>query len=258
MWEKLGIAAMVLAAALSPLSAQWLNLKDNIPRNKDGSPNLTAPAPRLPDGKPDLSGLWVARPPKTADATEGLPPGTVELTPEGQALFDERKDDKMAWAEPDANCLPQGIPKIHLIPGIFKVIQQPDLIVFLYETGGQYRQLFMDGRQLPTDPNPQWYGYAVAKWDGDTLVVESSGYNGKAWLDRAGHPSSEAMRTTERFRRIDLGHMEMKTTIDDPKMYKKPWTITQAIVLESDTDLLQDVCENNKDLPHLHGLGKSK
>ena len=138
------------------------------------------------------------------------------MTPAGQAILDARKDGKLSGTEPDANCLPQGIPKIEQTPLPFKIIQQPNLVVVLYEAFGQYRQFFLDGRPLPKDPNPQWYGYSVAHWDGDVLVVESSGMNGKVWLDQAGHPSSEQMRTTERFHRIDFGHLQVQTTIDDP------------------------------------------
>jgi hypothetical protein len=251
MLKAIGLSA-ILFAAISPLSAQWLHLKDNIPRNKDGSPNLTAPAPRRPDGKPDLTGIWLASPPKLEDATAGLKPGEVEMTPAAQAIFDQRKTGKLSNLDPDANCLPQGVPKIGHTPLPLKILQEPNLVVILYEAFGQFRQIFMDGRPLPTDPNPQWFGYSVAKWDGDTLVVQSSGFNGKAWLDQLGHPSSEALRTTERYHRINFGHLEITSTIDDPMMYKKPWTVTQPLVLMSDTDLLELVCnENNRDLVHL-------
>jgi hypothetical protein len=252
MLKTIGLGAVLFTVAISPLRAQWTGLKDNIPRNKDGSPNMTAPAPRRPDGKPDLSGIWYASPFLLHDTTEGLAPGVVQMTPAGQAIFDSREGGKLSGTEPDANCLPQGIPKIEQTPLPFKIIQQPNLVVVLYEAFGQYRQFFLDGRPLPKDPNPQWYGYSIAHWDGDTLVVESSGMNGKVWLDQAGHPSSEQMRTTERFHRIDFGHLQIQTTIDDPVMYKKPWTVTQPELLMSDSDLLENVCnENNVDLPHL-------
>jgi len=251
MLKAIGLSA-ILFAAISPLSAQWLNLKDKIPRNKDGSPNLTAPAPRRPDGKPDLTGIWLASPPKLGDITTGMKPGELEMTPAAQAIFDERKTGKLSYLDPDANCLPQGVPKIDHTPLPFKILQEPNLVAVLYEAFDQFRQFFMDGRPLPKDPNPQWFGYSVAKWDGDTLVVSSSGFNGKAWLDQLGHPSSEAMRTTERFHRVDFGHLEITSTVDDPVDYKKPFTVTQPLTLQTDTDLLELVCnENNKDLPHL-------
>jgi hypothetical protein len=126
--------------------------------------------------------------------------------------------------------------------------------VVLYEAFDQFRQFFMDGRELPKDPNPQWFGYSVAKWEGDTLVVESSGFNGKAWLDQVGHPSSASLRVTERFHRRDLGHMDVQATITDPIAYNKPWSYTQPLSLVVDIDLIELVCnENNTDIPHLPG-----
>jgi len=255
MLKSRGLGAMFLLAMLSPLSAQWLNLKDkSIPRAQDGSPNLTAPAPRRADGKPDLTGIWIAEPPKVRDATAGLKPGEVQMLPWAEKLFNERKTGDLSAQDPDANCLPQGVPKINSTPLPFKIFQEPNVVVVLYEAFDQFRQFFMDGRELPKNPNPQWFGYSVAKWDGDTLVVESSGFNGKAWLDQLGHPSTEALRVTERFRRRDFGHMDVTSTIDDPMTYKKPWTFTQPLTLMADTDLLELVCnENNTDVPHMKG-----
>ena len=110
----------------------------------------------------------------------------------------------------------------------------------------------MDGRELPKDPNPSWMGYSIGKWDGDALVVETSGFNGKTWLDQAGHPATEALQVTERIRRPDFGHLTIEVTINDPKAYTKPWTVTESMNLLADTDLLEFVCnENNRDLPHL-------
>jgi hypothetical protein len=250
-----GLGAMLFVAAVSTLSAQWLNLKDkSIPRAKDGSPNLTAPAPRRADGKPDLTGIWIAEPPKVRDATASLKPGELQMLPWAEKLFNERKTGDLSAQDPDANCLPQGVPKINSTPLPFKIFQEPNVVVVLYEAFDQFRQFFMDGRELPKDPNPQWFGYSVAKWDGDTLVVESSGFNGKAWLDQLGHPSTEALRVTERFLRRDFGHMDVTSTIDDPMAYKRPWSFTQPLTLMADTDLLELVCnENNTDVPHMKG-----
>ncbi len=125
-------------------------------------------------------------------------------------------------------------------------------MIILYEAFGIYRQIFMDGRELPKDPNPSWMGYSIGKWDGDALVVETSGFNGKTWLDQAGHPATEALHVTERFRRPDFGHLSIEVTINDPKAYTKPWSVTEGMQLLADTDLLEFVCsENNRDLPHL-------
>jgi hypothetical protein len=250
------VSAILAIAVMSPLtlSAQWTITDKSIPRNKDGEPILTGPAPRLANGKPDLTGIWIADPPRLRDVTTGLKPDEVSMQPWAQALFDQRKTGDLSALDPDANCLPQGVPKINTTPLPFKIFQEPNVVVVLYEAFGWYRQFFTDGRALPKNPNPQWFGYSIAKWDGETLVVESSGFNGKAWLDQVGHPSTEALRTTERFRRLDFGHMEVQATIDDPKTYTKPWSFTQPLRLMVDTDLLELICnENNRDLPHLKG-----
>jgi len=254
MTTKTNLLAILLLAPLLPLSAQWKVNDKNIPRTKNGQPNLSAPAPRRADGKPDLTGIWTPEPPKLRDVTAGLKPGEVVMTPWAQAIYNQRKDGALSAQDPDANCLPQGVPKIDAAPAPYKIFQEPNEVVVLYEAFDQFRQFFMDGRELPKDPNPQWYGYSVAKWDGDTLVVQSAGFNGRAWLDQVGHPSSEALRVTERFRRRDFGHMDVQATIDDPMAYTKPWSYTQPLTLLVDTELLEQVCnENNKDLVHLPG-----
>jgi hypothetical protein len=246
--------AILFAAACSTLPAQWKIVDKGIPRVKNGQPDMNAPAPRRADGKPDLTGIWIADPPKVRDATAGLKPGELSMTPWAEKIFDERKTGDVSANDPDANCLPQGVPKIESTPLPFKIYQEPNAIVILYEAFGQFRQLFMDGRSLPKDPNPTWYGYSVAKWDGDTLVVESSGFNGKVWLDQVGHPSTEALHVIERFHRRDFGHMDITSTIEDSGAYTKPWTFTQPVTLMVDTELLEFVCnENNTDVPHMKG-----
>lgn len=250
-----GLLFSVLSIAMcSPLPAQWLHVTDSkIPRTKDGKPDLAAPAPRKPDGKPDLSGIWVADPPKLRDFAAGLKPGELPIQPWAMAVYNQRKDGSHSGEEPDANCLPQGVPRINMTPVPLKIIQDPGLMVILYEAFGQFRQIFMDGRELPKDPNPAWLGYSVGKWDGDTLVIQTAGLNDKTWLDQVGHPHTEALRVTERVRRLDFGHLEIQATLDDPKAYTKPWNVTQPLVLLPDTDLLEMVCnENNKDVPHLN------
>jgi len=252
--KSLGSSAILVAALCSPLAAQWKVVDKGIPRLKDGKPDMNAPAPRRADGKPDLTGIWIADPPKVRDATVGLKPGEVSMTPWAQKIFDERKTGDLSATDPDANCLPQGVPKINSTPVPFKIFQEPNAVVILYEAFGQFRQLFLDGRSLTKDPNPQWFGYSVAKWDGDTLVVDSSGFNGKTWLDQLGHPSTEALHVIERFHRRDFGHMDITSTIEDPGAYTKPWTFTQPELLLVDTELFEDICnENNKDVPHMKG-----
>lgn len=246
-------AAILLTG--SALHAQWLGVRTpGIPRTPDGKPNLSAPAPKMPDGKPDLSGLWDADRRFLVNIAVDLAANKIEvpMRPAGLELFNQRKDGARAKEEPDANCLPQGVPKIDAAPVPWKLIQGPRQVTILYEAFNLFREIFTDGRELPKDPNPTWLGYSVGHWDGDTLVVESNGFNGKTWIDQMGHPASDALRVTERFRRKDFGHLEIEITIDDPKMYTAPWTIKESPALLADTDLLEFNCnENERDIRHM-------
>ena len=256
-WLLVGI----LSAA--PALAQWENVKNtNIPRTADGKPNLSAPAPRAPDGKPDLSGMWWM--PNLGPANTGVPPKylnniaadlkpeEVPMLPWAATLFKQRGAD-LSKDFPYTRCLPTG-PMIHSFPAPWKVIQTPGLVVILYENSMAYRQIFTDGRVLSKDVNPAFMGYSVGHWEGDTLVVETAGYNDKTWLDFSGHPHTDALQMTERFRRRDFGHLEIRITFDDPKAYTKPWTVTIGPELYLGGDLLESVCnENEKDLQHLVG-----
>jgi hypothetical protein len=247
-----------LTAIAGIASGQWLNYPTaGIPRTADGKPNLSAPAPRTADGKPDLTGVWEADGQTYFfDLAAGLKPGDVVPQAWAKAL-QQKYEDNLHGDDPLARCLPHGVPRINtngLFP--FKIIQTPGLVVILYEQLNQFRQIFLDGRTLAKDLNPTWLGYSTGKWDGDTLVVESSGFNGKAWLDtQKGHPASEELHVTERFRRKDFGTMEVVATIDDPKTYTKPWTTTpQKMLLQLNSDLLEFICnENEKDAPHMVG-----
>ena len=135
-----------------------------------------------------------------------------------------------------------------------KIVQTSNLLVILYEYQTIFRQIFIDGRALPKDPNPTWMGYSVGHWDGDTLVVTTAGYNDRTTLDLAGHPHTEALRLTERYHRRDAGHLDLQVTFDDPKAYTKPWTVLIKQALVVDTELLDEVClENEKSLQHLVG-----
>lgn len=245
---------LILTAGLTP--AQWLNYPTaGIPRGPDGKPNLSAPAPKTTDGKPDLSGVWQAEGQDYFfDLAAGLKPEEVPMQPWARALQQQReKDDHRD--DPLARCLPHGVPRINtngLFP--FKIIQTPGAIVILYEQLNLFRQIFLDGRQLVSDPNPTWLGYSTGKWDGDTLVVETSGFNDQTWLDTAkGHPATGALHVTERFHRKNFGTLEVRATIDDLKAYTKPWTTTtQKMDLQLETDILEFVCnENEKDVQHV-------
>ena len=156
--------------------------------------------------------------------------------------------------DPNSFCLPIGIVRMHTMPLYKRIIQVPGMVVILYEAVHSYRQIFTDGRDLPKDPNPQWFGYSVGHWEGDTLVVLSAGFNDNAWLDNFGHPGTESLRVTERFRRKDFGHLDVQVTIDDPKAYTKPWDVTLPLVLQPDTEMIEYMCtENERDLKHLVG-----
>jgi hypothetical protein len=234
------------------LAAQWIDHPTpGIPRTPDGKPNLSAPAPRTADGKPDLSGIWTMNAgPYIVNVTADLKPGDVQ--PWADALYKQRRED-LGKDSPFTGCLPMG-PAFNLNPvAMMRIIETPALIAVLSEDL-TYRQIFLDGRELPKDPNPSFMGYSVGHWDGDTLVVESTGFNEKTWLDFGGHPHSEALRITERIRRRDFGHMDIEETLADPKIYSKPWTIPIHANLITDTEILEFVCaENEKDRQHLVG-----
>lgn len=249
------LAVALLCMASAPLPAQWTHVPPpNIPRTPDGKSNLSAPAPRAPDGHPDLSGVWTPSPRFLRDIATDLKAENVPFQPWAKALFEQRATGSQSKEEPDANCLPQGVPKIDTAPAPWKVVQTPNLIVVVYEAFNLWRQIFLDGRDFAQDLNPTWMGYSVGKWDGDTLVVESRGFNGKAWLDQLGRPTTDALHVTERFRRKDFGNLDIQVTIDDSKAYTKPWTVTYNANLLPDGDLMEFICnENNRDLPHLPG-----
>jgi hypothetical protein len=253
MAKSMFVAFWFLALA-TPLAGQWLNLPTpGVPRLPDGKPNLSAPAPRGPDGKPDLSGIWRPNPKFNNNLAADLKPGDVPLLPAAAAVLQERRDT-LGKDDPQARCLPPGVPRQSAVPFPFRIIQQPGLIAILYEYGTIYRQIFTDGRELPKDPNPTWMGYSIGRWEGDTLVVETIGFNGRTWLDDLGHPISDKLRVVERFQRQDFGNMDVGVTIDDPPTYSRPWSMTMDLRLAADTELLEFICnENNKDPEHLIG-----
>jgi hypothetical protein len=252
--DRIAIAATLLLLPVS-VGAQWLDFRTpGIPRSADGKPNLTAPAPRTPDGKPDLSGLWrPAMNPYNLDVIQELKDEGI-FRPAAEAVFKQNLAD-FHRGDPITHCLPGGPLEILTAGGtaLYRIIQSPTVVGLLYERGIAYRQIFMDGRELPKDPNPTWMGYSVGHWDGDTLVVESAGFNDRTWLDRVGHPHSEELRVTERFRRVDFGHMQFQMTYDDPKTLTRPLTISLAVSYAPDTEMLETVCENERDAVHLVG-----
>ena len=255
MRTPLAVVAAVAALASPSLTAQWHGYPTpNVPRTADGKPDLSAPVPRAADGRPDLSGIWLSSRAKF-DQRQSLKPGdSVPFTPEGKAVFDERRAS-LSKDDPSARCLPTGLPLRPTLATPFKIIQSPGVTAILYESRTQFRQILTDGRPLPKEYDWRaWQGFSVGRWEGDTFVVESAGFNGKAWLDQAGHPATEAMRMTERYHRRDFGHMDVETIIEDPKMYTRPWSIYADLVLQVDTELLEFICEENeKDSDRLVG-----
>jgi hypothetical protein len=269
---------MLLRSALPLLccaaaSAQWFKVPTpGVPRNPDGSPNLSAPAPRAPDGRPDLSGMWLPAEhlpcppilrnadgsclemtplaPHTRDFAAGLPDGppyqpwAAELV--RQRIAASGKDD------PHAACMPPYYPRSYVLPHIQKFIQIPGELVILNEFNAGYRQIFTDGRPLPEDPQPSWNGYSVAQWEEDTLVVKTTGFRDDLWLDMRGNPLTEAATVFERLRRPSFGTMEVEVTIDDPKAYTRPWTAKFALEFVADTELIDEIClENEKSRQHM-------
>jgi hypothetical protein len=246
--------ALVSMPIAGTTAAQWTYHNVAAPRTGDGKPDLKAPAPRTAWGTVDLSGIWQTDLKYNADLAADLKPGDVVMSPAGRALFDERQDN-LGKDDPEGFCLAPGVPRVNGVPFPQKIIQMPSLVVILYETRTTFRQIFLDAQHtLPADPHATWMGYSKGRWDGDTLVVDTNGFNGRTWLDDAGHPQSERARVTERIRRPDFGHLVAEITIDDPAMYLKPWTVTQNFQLDPDGELIEYVCgENNVDIPHLVG-----
>ena len=245
-------SAVFLIAAT--VQAQWLNFPTpGVPRTADGKPDLSAPAPKTSDGKPDFSGVWIPRAGYTGNIAKDLKPDAVPFQPWAETLYKHRVETQ-SREDPQAYCVLSGVPREHVVPYPFKILNTKGIIVILYEALHSYRQIYMDGRALPKDPNPTWMGYSIGHWEGDTLVVQSSGFVDNNWIDNNGHPGTEALKLTERFRRPDFGHINLELTIDDPKAYTKPWSVNLLFTASPDTDLIEYVCsENEKDLKHLVG-----
>ena len=268
-----GVFALLSAGAYG----QWLNYPTpGTPRTRGGKPNLAAPAPRAADGKPDLSGLWHVRPTSLAemkrlfgddiDAVQlpGMEADTVSkyainilldfkpeespMRPEAAAILGKNAPG----TNPADRCLPIGVPAAGLVSELTQFVQSPKAIVILYESDGTHRQIYTDGRGFPKEiVQPSWLGYSIGKWERDTLVVTTTGFNDKTWLDLMGHPHSEALRVTEHYRRRDFGHMDVEMTFDDPPMYTRPFTIKFIQDLQADSDIFETLCnENEKDRAH--------
>ena len=267
MRRLLWIAIMLTGACLST-QAQWLNQPTpGAPRTPDGKVNMTGPVPRM-NGKPDLSGIWQVEAEPRGPGLFGLGEspnskyfrdilsdfkrGEEPLTPEGAELL--RRNTQPGVIGPNLRCLPDGVPHADLLPEPFKIIQTPGEVLILYEVETIFRQIFTDGRKLPSDLFPTWLGYSVGRWEGDTFIVDTVGFNDLSWLDARGHGHSEDMRVEERFQRRDFGHLDVTVTITDPKTFTKPVTISFVEQLLPDTDVFEHICnENEKDAAHQPG-----
>jgi hypothetical protein len=272
-WIKaVGLVVIFTSFSLS-LSAQWPNYPTpGVPKTPNSEPNLTAPPPKTADGKPDLSGLWRGvptgppfgrgavpgqQPPPPPEPTSGPPLATfrnvgagikdgLPLQPWAAELLKMRLADN-SKDNPEAHCLPMGIMQFHTQGAPRKFIQTPGLLVILYEASSGVRQIFTDGRPLPgNDPQPWWYGYSIGKWEGDTLVVTTTGLRDGGWLDINGTPLTDAAKLTERFRRVSFGRMEIDVTVDDPKAYTRPWTVRVNQQIMLDEELIEFICQENQ------------
>jgi hypothetical protein len=246
------LVGLLLLLSAAPSGAQWLKHPTaGIPRTADGRPNLSAPAPRTPEGRSMIAGLWRPAPSIIVDITRGLKPGeAVPFRPWAQALLKQRVADD-AKHDPTSNCIVGGVPRNDFVPYPLKIYETPGVVVILYEAIHSYRQIFTDGRALPKNPNPAWLGYSVGRWEKDVFVVESAGFNDNVWLDNLGHPATEQLRVTERFIRRDFGHMDIEIAIDDPKAYTRLWKVTQPLMYQADNELIEYICNENNRYFHI-------
>jgi len=265
-------AALVILGtsfASDRVAAQWLNNPTpGVPRTAGGKVDVTAPAPRMANGKPDLSGLWMTaetnRAPragaetrdKAGDAADitasrhmkdiGVDvPGGLPYQPWLIPIVKERTANE-ALDDPHIRCLPDNFLRAYGLPHLLKFVQSPQLLVVLNEMNAGYRQVFSDGRPLPKDPNPAWQGYSSANWSGDTFVIDTIGLRDDTWIDWNGSVLTEAARVREEIRRPDFGHLDIKVTVDDPKAYTKPWTVTLKQRIVVDAELIDEICLENE------------
>jgi hypothetical protein len=238
---RLFLTTLLLTASTMPVATQWLTrATPGIPRTADGKPNLAAPAPRTSDGKPDFAGLWNGPGPANPPAPRSLAPGITQ--PWVRDLIRQREEDFFK-DRPGFRCLPGGPENVG---GWKRVLQTPSLIAILNDDL-TYRQIFMDGRTLESAPHPTWMGYSVGRWEGDTLVVDSFGFNDRTWLSDQGLPHTEALRMSERYQRPDFGNLQVHVTFTDPGAYTTPWSFTVNFALAVDTEMLETVCEGRRD-----------
>ena len=257
----------------TPLAAQWFHYPTaGVPHKTNGSVNMSAPTPRLPDGKPDFSGIWATGETNRQSETvaEDAPvaqtairashhmanigvdlPGGLPYQPWLVPLVKERTEN-LAKDDPHIKCLPDNFIRAYGLPHLLKFVHTPNLLLMLNEMNATYRQVFTDGRPLPKDPTPAWQGYSSARWSGDTLVIETNGLRDDTWIDWNGSVVTESAKVIEEIRRPDFGHLEVRVTVDDPKAYTKPWSATLKQRIVVDTELVDEICiEDEQSLKHM-------
>lgn len=268
-YPALTFMGMLLVMLASPAWAQWIGYPTaDVPRHADGSVNMEAPVPRLPDGKPDLSGIWISDNTKPGQAT---PSDGFSLTssrhmanlgvdmPDGlpyqewlKPIVKERTDN-LAINDPHIRCLPDNFLRAYGLPHMLKFVHKGDLLVVLNEMNAGYRQVFLDGRALPDDPNPSLQGYSSATWSGDTLVIDTIGVKDDTWIDWNGSVLTEHAKVREEISRPDYGHLQVRVTVDDPVAYTKPWSVTLKQRLVVDAELIDEIClENERFVEHMN------
>jgi hypothetical protein len=274
---------LLVASATVSLNAQWLRYPEpGTPHTRDGQPDPAAKAPRDAGGKPDLSGVWQVEPPAPGEIERlygkvdvgavlgddtrdqhkyfvnlfiDFKPDEIPLKPEAAAQTLKNVQKRNNLDSPLTHCLPYGLPNRYFNARPFKIFQTPRELAMFFELDGAMREIHTDGRKLPADPFPAWLGYSTGAWDGDTLVVDTAGFNDQTWLDAGGHPHSKALRVRERFHRRDFGHMDIEATVDDPNMLTKPVTVKFTVLLIPDSDVLETFCtEGERD--KLYGIAK--
>jgi hypothetical protein len=266
-------AALAVVLASAPAAAQWVGYATaGVPRKADGKVDMTAPAPRLANGKPDFSGIWISDRTEAGQETisdaSTLPSGwqmaNMGVAMEGglpyqpwQIPIVKERTDNLAIHDPHIRCLPDFFLRAYGLPHMLKFVHTPGLLVMLNEMNAGYRQVFTDARPLPDDPAPSWQGYSSAKWDGDTLIVDTIGVRDDTWIDWNGSVVTEEAKIREEIRRLSFGHLEIKATVDDPKAYTKPWTVTLRQRIVVDAELIDEICLENEQFVRRMGLDAS-
>jgi hypothetical protein len=270
--QRVGAAVVVVAAALAsaPLVAQWIGYPTaGAPRKADGTVDMTAPAPRLADGKPDLSGIWIADNTPAGEPTpsDGIKlssshfmadmgvdmPGGLPYQPWLIPIVEEHAAN-LAINDPHIRCLPDNFLRAYGLPHLLKFVHTKNLLIVLNEMNAGYRQVFTDARALPDDPSPSWQGYSSAKWSDETLVIDTIGIRDDTWIDWKGSVLTEQAKVREEITRPDFGHLEIRVTVDDPKAYTQPWTVTLRQRIVVDAELIDEICLENEQFVERMGL----